>query len=73
MAEKNQAKVKKTNKVFKFFRDLVSETKKITWPTKKTVINNTIVVIVAIVVIGVFIWGLDSLLAFLLKVILQKA
>ncbi|MBQ5321057.1 MAG: preprotein translocase subunit SecE [Oscillospiraceae bacterium] len=65
------AKVKKPNKVLKFFRDLISETKKISWPAWKTVVNNTIVVIVAILVIGVFIWLLDALLAFLLGLLLN--
>lgn len=41
-------------KISRFFKDLKSETKKIVWPTKKTVLNNTGVVIsfMAIVAIG---------------------
>ena len=65
------AKAKKPNRVLKFFRDLISETKKISWPAKKTVINNTIVVIVSILIIGIFIWVLDALLAFLLGLMLN--
>lgn len=75
MAEKKVVKSAKTKKgsgkFFKFFRDIVSETKKITWPTGKTVFNNTIVVIVSVLVVGAFIWALDAGLAFLLKLILK--
>ncbi len=69
MAEKT--KKKGSGKFFKFFRDIVSETKKITWPTGKTVLNNTIVVIVSVLVVGAFIWALDAGLAYLLKLILK--
>ena len=69
--EKKAKAAKKPNKVLKFFRDLISETKKISWPSRKTVINNTIVVIVSILVIGIFIWVLDALLTFLLGLMLN--
>jgi len=49
-------------KVRKYFRDVRSEFKKITWPTKKQVWNNTIVVIVTVLIFGVIIWTLDYLL-----------
>ena len=49
-------------RVKKYFRDTRSEFKKITWPTKKQVWNNTIVVIVTVLIFGVIIWTLDYLL-----------
>ncbi|MBP1566023.1 MAG: preprotein translocase subunit SecE [Oscillospiraceae bacterium] len=63
---------KQPGKVAKYFKDLKSEFKKVVWPTKKQVINNTSVVLVTIVVLGAFVGGLDTLLAFLLKLILNK-
>lgn len=57
---------KKTNKKPNFFvragkylRDCKNEIKKIVWPTPKTVFRNMGVVLVMIVVIGLFIFGLD--------------
>lgn len=35
-------------KIKNYFKGVVSETKKVTWPTRKQVINHTILVIVAI-------------------------
>ena len=46
----------------KYFRDVRSEFKKITWPTKKQVWNNTLIVIVTVLIFGVIIWTLDFLL-----------
>lgn len=66
-------KAKKPNKVVKYFKDLKSEFKKVVWPSKKTVINNTSVVIVVMVVCGLAVWGLDSGFAFLLKSLLSLA
>ena len=74
MAEKTKdtkvVKKKNSGKFLKFFRDLFSETKKITWPSRKTVINNTLVVIACVLVVGAFIWVLDALLTFLLSLVL---
>ena len=48
--------------IAKFFRDCKAEVKKIVWPTPKSVFKNTGVVLVTIIVIGLFIFGLDTLL-----------
>lgn len=57
MAEINEKK--KANKIFRFFKEVKSEMKKVVWPTRKQIINNTLIVFAAVVVIGVFIWVLD--------------
>lgn len=46
-------------RISKWFRELVSEGKKVVWPTGKQVVNNTWVVILCILVVGVFVWVLD--------------
>ena len=58
--------------VVKYFKDARSEFKKVVWPSKKQVINNTIVVLVSMVVSGLAIWGIDSLFMFLIKLMLGK-
>ncbi len=47
-----------------------SEFKKVIWPTKKQLLNNTTIVIIALVVIGLIIFGLDSLFMSISKLIL---
>lgn len=46
-------------KIAKWFRDLKSEAKKVVWPTGKQVVNNTIIVIIAAIVICLFVALLD--------------
>ncbi|MFR2153632.1 MAG: preprotein translocase subunit SecE [[Eubacterium] siraeum] len=43
------------------------------WPSKKTVFNNTVVVLVTLVVSGICVWGLDTLFATLLRLALNMS
>ncbi|HIT58338.1 MAG TPA: preprotein translocase subunit SecE [Candidatus Faeciplasma pullistercoris] len=64
-------KPNKPNKAVKFFKDLVSEVKKVVWPDKKQVLNNTAVVLTVCVLSGVFLFIVNSVFGFILeKVIL---
>ncbi len=47
-----------------------SEFKKVVWPTKKQLLNNTTIVIIALLIIGLIIFGLDSLFISLSKLVL---
>lgn len=58
-------------KIGKSFRDMKGEVKKVVWPTKKQIINNTVVVLIAMVVIGAFIWGLDAILGLVVDLLLK--
>ncbi len=53
-------KLKFFQNVGKFFRDYKNEIKKVVWPTKQTVVRNTLVVLAMIIIIGLFIFGLDT-------------
>ena len=43
----------------KWLHELKVELKKVQWPTKKQTINNTLVVIACVAVVGLFIWIFD--------------
>ncbi len=58
---------KKQSGVAKYFKDLRSEIKKVTWPSWGKVVNNTAVVLVGMCVSAVVVWGIDSILTALLK------
>ena len=57
-------KIKLTARIKKFFKDYRSEMKKIVWPTRAQVIQNTGVVLVAIVFIALVVGALDLLFGF---------
>lgn len=59
-------------RIGKFFRDQKSEIKKIVWPSKKQVLNNTGIVLVAIAVFAVLIGGFDWALGALVQLLLGK-
>jgi len=44
-----------------FVQEVLSELKKVTWPTREKTIKLTVVVVVISLIVGAFIGGLDSL------------
>ncbi len=46
-------------RIGKWFRELKSESKKIVWPTFKQVVNNTLIVLACMLIVGIFVWILD--------------
>ena len=48
--------------VFQFLRDVVDELRKVVWPTWPELYRYTLVVIFTVVLLGVFIGGVDYLL-----------
>ncbi|MCI5815796.1 preprotein translocase subunit SecE [Ruminococcus sp.] len=46
--------------IAKWFRDLKSEFKKVSWPSRKTVFDNTVVVLVTMLLTALFVGGLDA-------------
>ncbi len=74
MADKqSNAKAKKPSffaRAGKYFRDVWGEFKKIVWPSRKQIINNTTVVFVTCLVFAVAIWALDILFGLLRGLIL---
>ena len=55
-------KEKKPNifvRFFKFCKDVVAELKRVTWPTKKELINSTLAVLAFVAVSAVVIYALD--------------
>ena len=67
MADANNNVTKKRRSPIRFIREIKSELKKVTWPTKKQVVNNTLIVIALVVLVGLFIFVLDSVFSFFSK------
>lgn len=60
-------------KVKRFFTDVRSEFKKITWPDHIVSRKKTIMVIVTIIVSSIVIYGFDKLMLFLVSLVVSKA
>ena len=62
MAEANKKGnffVRTGKRISKWFREMKSELKKVVWPTKKQILNNVLVTLACVLVVGVFIWVFD--------------
>ena len=45
-----------------FFKDMKSELKKVVWPTKRQVINNTLLVVALVIIVSLIVLGIDLVL-----------
>ena len=64
MAEANKKEnffTRTTSRIGRWFREMRSELKKVVWPSKSQMINNVLVVLACVVVIGLFIWVFDAI------------
>lgn len=63
--------IAKIKQLIQFFKDSRDELKKVTWPDRDEVTSFTVVVIVALCVISVFLWLVDTGLMALIKVVIK--
>ncbi len=60
--QENEGFFKRTGaRISKWFREMRSELKKVVWPSRKQVIQNALVVLLCVLVVGVFIWIFDAI------------
>lgn len=70
--DKKKSEKKEPNKVAKWFKDLKIEFNKVVWPSKKTVFDNTGIVLAVVVASAVLVGLLDSGLFALMRLIYQQ-
>ena len=58
-------------KVTGFIKESKAELQKVTWPTKQELFMNTVVVLVAVVLVAVSIWVADTVFSVLIRTILR--
>ena len=64
MAEVNKKPnffVRTASRTAKWFREMKSELKKVVWPSGQQLLNNTLIVLGAVVVVGLILFGFDWL------------
>jgi preprotein translocase subunit SecE len=72
MAEQKE-KVKLGERLSKFFKEIRMEMKKVIWPTKQQLINNTLVVFAACLAVGIVVWVADFGLGELFRLVFGKS
>ena len=55
-----------------FAKDAVREARKVVWPTRKEVLQMTGVVFAFVLVVALFVWGVDTDISALLRTLVSK-
>jgi len=74
MAEANKKQnifVRAGKRIGRWFREMRSELKKVVWPSKSQLLNNTLVVLACVVVVGIFIWVFDFVAGSVIDALIQ--
>lgn len=66
----NTKKDSSIKRLGKFLKAVRSELKKVIWPSRSELVNNTIIVIVSVVLVIFGLWILDSIFGFVLNLII---
>lgn len=61
MSESSNAKKKGFTGIFKFFKEIKSEMKKVVWPSLSQTAHNTMIVIAVIIIVGIFLAIVDAI------------
>lgn len=67
-----QTKLGFFQKISKYFKEVKSEMKKVVWPAFAKVRQNTLIVLVYVLLVGVVIWGLDALFTWVMSLIINR-
>ena len=73
VAKQNNVTAKKPNlfkRIANWWKETKSELKKVTWPTVKQVVKNTIVVLIVVILSAVFIGAVDALFKFIVSLLI---
>jgi len=71
-AKKTPAKPKKQRKSpVVYFKEVLSELKKVSWPTKKELISYSTVVTLFIIIVALILFGMDTVFGKMLELLLK--
>lgn len=72
-ANEKQGKPGLFARIGRYFRDMKGEVKKVVWPAKKQIVNNTAVVIVTVIIAAIVIGGFDFVVSALVNLLFTGA
>ena len=60
------------SRIARSFRDMKGEVKKVVWPSRKQIINNTLIVIAVMIIAAVIVGGIDFVLTLIADLLLNR-
>ncbi len=67
-----QAKSNFFARIANYFKEVKSELKKVVWPTFSKIRQNTLIVIIYVLIVGLVIWGLDMLFTWGMSLLINR-
>ncbi len=60
-------------RITNYFRGVKAEVAKVSWPTRNEVISLTALILLLVIIVTLYIWGVDGILGTLLKVLVRSS
>ncbi len=57
------------DRIVNYLKSVRAETARVTWPTRNEVVSLTVLILVMTVLLTLYIWGIDGVVAFILRLI----
>jgi preprotein translocase subunit SecE len=57
-------------RIANYLKNVRAEVARVTWPTRNEVISLTVLILVMTILMTLYIWGIDGLVAFVLRLII---
>jgi preprotein translocase subunit SecE len=56
-----------------YFRGVKAEIARVTWPSRNEIISLTALILLLVVIVTVYIWGVDGILGTLIKILVRSS
>jgi len=60
-------------RITNYFRGVKAEVAKVSWPTRNEIISLTMLILLLVVIVTLYIWGVDGILGTLLKILIRSS
>ena len=60
-------------RITNYFRGVKAEVAKVSWPTRNEIISLTALILLLVVIVTLYIWGVDGILGTLLKILIRSS
>jgi len=60
-------------RITNYFRGVRAEVARVSWPTRNEVISLTALILLLVVIVTLYIWGVDGILGTLLKILIRSS
>ena len=61
------------DRVVNYLKGVRAEAARVTWPTRNEVISLTVLILLMTIVLTLYIWGIDGLVSFVLKLMVGRS